>query len=202
MLGLRPGLWRVFVHRCGVMLRRRGIWQDSAYPGVSPSNDETKSGRGPLPLQPLQHRGAPSPPLKRGRPGRACGHCPHCLARRTALPAGDFMRTGGSSNAPSPLVGQDNLMLLVSDYNTRAQSFYLRCGYIQAGVLTGLCLARRRRTALLEAACDEIAPLAGPLRIELVERAPAPARALRLQLRCMNDELLELDRCPIPQRGD
>ena len=40
------------------------------------------------------------------------------------------------------------------------------------------------------------------LRIERMERAPAPARALRLQLRCMNDELLELDRCPIPQRGD
>ncbi|MCY4024028.1 MAG: GNAT family N-acetyltransferase [Anaerolineaceae bacterium] len=31
--------------------------------------------------------------------------------------------------------GQENLMLLVSDYNARAQSFYRRCGYVQAGVL-------------------------------------------------------------------
>ncbi|MCE2490077.1 MAG: GNAT family N-acetyltransferase [Anaerolineae bacterium] len=32
--------------------------------------------------------------------------------------------------------GQEHLMLLVSDYNVRAQSFYLRCGYVQAGALT------------------------------------------------------------------
>ncbi len=31
-------------------------------------------------------------------------------------------------------------MLLISDYNTRAQSFYLRCVYIQAGVLTDYVL--------------------------------------------------------------
>lgn len=31
--------------------------------------------------------------------------------------------------------GQETLMLLVSDYNARAQSFYRRCGYVQAGVL-------------------------------------------------------------------
>ena len=30
---------------------------------------------------------------------------------------------------------QNSLMLLVSDYNTRAQAFYRRCGYVQAGVL-------------------------------------------------------------------
>lgn len=30
---------------------------------------------------------------------------------------------------------QNSLMLLVSDYNLRAQAFYRRCGYVQAGVL-------------------------------------------------------------------
>ncbi len=55
--------------------------------------------------------------------------------------------------------------------------------------------------ALATLDCGAVSPNAA-LRIERMERAPAPARALRLQLRCMNDELLELDRCPIPQRGD
>ncbi len=36
--------------------------------------------------------------------------------------------------------GQENLMLLVSDYNARAQTFYRRCGYVQAGVLTDYIL--------------------------------------------------------------
>ena len=44
--------------------------------------------------------------------------------------------------------------------------------------------------------CGAVNPNA-PLRIELVERAPAQARALRLQLRCTNGELLELDHCTI-----
>ena len=45
--------------------------------------------------------------------------------------------------------------------------------------------------------CGAVSPNA-VLRIELVERAPAQARALRLQLRCTNGELLDLDHCPIP----
>ncbi len=45
--------------------------------------------------------------------------------------------------------------------------------------------------------CGAVSPNA-PLRIELVARAPAQARALRLQLRCTNGELLDLDQCTIP----
>ena len=45
--------------------------------------------------------------------------------------------------------------------------------------------------------CGAVSPNA-VLRIKLVERAPAQARALRLQLRCTNGELLDLDQCTIP----
>ena len=45
--------------------------------------------------------------------------------------------------------------------------------------------------------CGAVSPNA-PLRIERMERAPAQARALRLQLHCTNGELLDLDHCTIP----
>lgn len=40
-----------------------------------------------------------------------------------------------SCEATARARGQESFMLLVSDYNTRAQAFYRRCGYVQAGVL-------------------------------------------------------------------
>ncbi len=48
--------------------------------------------------------------------------------------------------------------------------------------------------------CGAVSPNAA-LQVERVERAPAGAQSLRLQLRCADNDLLELDQCSIPHSG-
>jgi len=194
-VGLRsPCGWLAFAdQRAGVVLGMQFPHEaDGEYPDGGATVEcwtEAPGAPSPLPIDsPGQILGAEVlGPLRRLQPGERS----------------ELQVTWSAARCPGPVLAVREAGCVHQPLGLRAAGERLALG----GVF-GVFHQARAELAWLDAAgatlatldCGAVSPLRA-LRLERSERAPDAARALRLQLRCAQGALLELDRCNIPQGG-